>query len=115
VGLAVLGVYGVITYSVSRRMHELGIRRALGASTRAILQLVMGDGLALTVIGAVVGIAAAVGLTRFLSTLLYEVSPTDPLTFVVVSLALVGVSLCACYLPARWATKVDPMIALRAD
>ncbi|HET8677324.1 MAG TPA: ABC transporter permease, partial [Blastocatellia bacterium] len=113
--LTAVGLYGVISFSVSQSTHEIGIRMALGAQTADVLKLVVGQGLVLTMIGVIFGVAAAFVLTRLLKTLLYGVAPTDPLTFVVVSASLVVVSLLACYLPARRATKVDPLTALRYE
>ncbi len=113
--LAVIGVYGVMSNSASQRTHEIGIRVALGAQKSDVLRLVVGQGLKLTLIGMVIGIASALVLTRFLSNLIYGVTPTDPLTFMAVSLTLTAVALLASYLPARRAVRVDPMVALRYE
>jgi putative ABC transport system permease protein len=113
--LASVGLYGVISYSVSQRTREIGIRMALGASPKGVLGLVVGQGVLLAVIGVVIGVAAAFFLTKFLATLLFGVSPTDPLTFAALSLILVGVSTTASVIPARRAMKVDPMVALRYE
>ncbi|MDX6559764.1 MAG: putative transport system permease protein, partial [Blastocatellia bacterium] len=111
--LAALGIYGVISYLVSERTHEIGIRLALGAARASILNLILRQGLRLALAGAVVGLLAALIVSRFIATLLYGVRPADPLTFAAVAILFLFVALLACYLPARRATKVDPMIALR--
>jgi predicted permease len=113
--LAATGVYGVVAYAVSRRTQEIGIRMALGAGTGDVLRTVLGQGLVLTLIGIGIGLAAALALTRVIRSLLYDVSPTDPLTFVCVSLFLVGTAMLAAYVPARRAARIDPMVALRYE
>jgi ABC-type antimicrobial peptide transport system permease subunit len=113
--LAGIGIYGVMSYAVTARQQELGIRLALGATARDVLRLVLAQGLKLTLLGLVFGMTAAFAATRWLQGLLYGIAPTDPLTFVGVALLLSGVGLVACFIPAWRATQVDPLIALRCE
>lgn len=113
--LAVVGIYGVVSYTVTQRTHEIGIRIALGAVERDVLRLALSEGVKLTLIGMVLGIAGALAATQVLSSLLFEVKPADPMTFLVLSLLLAAAALFATYVPARRAAKVDPMVALRYE
>jgi putative ABC transport system permease protein len=113
--LAVAGIYGVMSYAVAQRTHEIGVRVTLGAQTRDVLKLVIAQGMALALAGVGIGLASALALTRFIRGLLFGVSPTDSMTFVGVAALLALVALVACYVPARRASKVDPMVALRCD
>jgi macrolide transport system ATP-binding/permease protein len=113
--LACIGLYGLVSYEVARRTREIGIRAALGAERREVLRLVLSEGMRLTLVGAFVGIGLALALTRYAKELLYGVKAADPVTYVAVTVLLVGVTLAACYVPARRATEVDPVVALRHE
>jgi ABC-type antimicrobial peptide transport system permease subunit len=113
--LASVGLYGVLSYGVARRTNEIGIRMALGARGRSVLWLVLREALTLVVIGLVLGVGASLALTRTAESLLYELKPNDPLTITLATLLLAAVAVFAGYLPARRASRVDPMIALREE
>jgi putative ABC transport system permease protein len=113
--LAAMGIYGVTSYAVAQRTQEIGIRMALGAQMSDVLKLVLGNVMSLAFIGAAIGLGGAYAVTRVMSNLLFEVAPTDLATFVAVSAILIMVALLACFIPARRATKVDPLVALRYE
>jgi ABC-type antimicrobial peptide transport system permease subunit len=113
--LAALGIYGVLAYSVAQRTREIGVRMALGARDSIVARMVVREALRVVGVGLVIGVVGAVALTRVLATLLYDVSPTDPLTFTGVTLALGAVAVTASYFPARRAARVDPIVALRQE
>jgi len=113
--LAAVGIYGVMAYSFSQRTHEVGVRIALGAQRFDILRMAMSEGMRVVVIGLACGIAGAVILTRLFRSMLFNVAPADPLTFVSVAAILASVALLACYIPAQRATRVDPLVALREE
>ena len=113
--LGTIGIYGVMAHLVSQRIHEIGIRMALGASSVQVMRMVIGSGLQLAVVGIAVGIVVALGATRSLTTLLYQVAPNDPLAFVAVPILFMAIAMAACYLPARRGMRVDPLVALRYE
>jgi putative ABC transport system permease protein len=113
--LTLTGIYSVISYTVAQRTQEIGIRLALGAQATDVLKLLVGQGMILAAVGIAIGVVLAGALTRLMTNLLFGLSPNDPLTFAVIALLLAGVALLACYIPARRATKVDPLVALRYE
>jgi ABC-type antimicrobial peptide transport system permease subunit len=113
--LASIGIYGVVSYVAGRRTHEIGIRLALGASRKDVLRMILAQSAKVALVGVVLGLCAALGLTQMMRSLLFGVTAHDPLTFTVVPILLLTVALAACYIPARRATRVDPMIALRYE
>jgi ABC-type antimicrobial peptide transport system permease subunit len=110
-----VGIYGVVAFSVARRTEEIGIRMAIGAQRSDVLRLVLGESARMAALGVVIGVGASLAITRLMSTLLFGISATDPLTFAVVPLLMAGVALLASFVPARRATKVDPIVALKYE
>jgi len=113
--LAGIGLYGVLAYAVAQRRQEIGVRVALGAQTRDVLRLIIGQGMSLALLGVTLGLGAAFGLTRLMRAMLYGVSPADPLTFAIIATVLLLAASLACWIPARRATRVDPLVALRHE
>jgi putative ABC transport system permease protein len=113
--LTTIGVFGLMSYVVGQRTREIGVRLALGASPRSILAMTITQGMSTAAIGVALGIGGAMGLSRFLSTFLYDIQPTDAPTFGIAVLLLLGTALCACYIPARRAAQVDPLLAVRSE
>jgi len=113
--IAATGIGGILALSVSQRVHEIGIRVALGADSFAVMRMIVGQGMSLVLLGGALGLAGALALTRLLKALLFEVTPTDPSTFAGVVLLLLGTALLACYIPARRATRINPLTALRCE
>lgn len=114
-GLALLGIYGVMSYAVSQRVPEIGVRMALGAAPAEIHRMIIRDGLGLAVPGLLAGAALALGVTRLTPSMLFEVSPGDPVAFATVAIGVLGIALIACYIPARRAARVDPLSAIRIE